>query len=359
MTTSRPETQALQDALARLDAHDYRCYRPYSRPAGYGQPPNPNRLFTGKVIDTETNGLHQNAKIFEIGIVTFEYDAAGNIYRILDAVTMFEDIGEPLRDDIQTITGRTDADIQGQRFDEGIVQNLCTIPGIFIAHNAEFDRPKLERRFPALRQTAWGCSLKDVDWLDHGVVDTKLRLLAMDIGGFHFHGHQAENDCLALLEILTRELPGSHQTVFQHILSFARTKQMRVYAIDAPYDQKAALKAAGFQWQDAAPRAWYCDIGGNDDDVAALKQWLRDAVYPYPVADNMLAVAAISALNRHSGRIAPEPTYLRHIVPFGKKHHGDLIADVARDDPDFLRWALQSMDTLEPDLRRTFAWYLQ
>ena len=171
----------IDSALRLLQDAGYLCLAPCPEREAYHlyeTPPEP--LFVGKVIDCETNGAHDEAKIFEIGLVTFEYDQEGRIYKVLEAETFFEDIQEELTEEVKTVTGRTNADIAGHVFDEERLQQLCLErPGIFIAHNAQFDRPKLERRFPWLQQSAWGCSLKDVHWMKYGQVDTKLRLFTI------------------------------------------------------------------------------------------------------------------------------------------------------------------------------------
>ena len=348
----------IQSALQILEAAGYTCLAPIPKRKeyeSYGDTP-PEPLFLGKVIDCETNGAHEMAKIFEIGIVTFEYDSAGRIYRVRDAETMFEDIQEELDEEVNIITGRTNADIEGKAFDEARLKELCTAtPGIIVAHNADFDRPKLERRFPWFVNTAWGCSLQDINWLlGHKQVDQKLRLLVEDLCGMRFNGHQAEDDCWALLELLAAPLPHSDGTVFQQLLQNARVKATRIYAIDSPFDKKNLLGAAGFRWQNQMPKSYYRDVEG---DPAEMVDWLQAQVYPYPLTENMLGYATVTAANRYSTRIAPEPTYLRHTFPFGK-HKGMLISVLADQEPDYLKWALGNLDSLEPDLRRTIEAYV-
>lgn len=40
-------------------------------------------------------------------------------------------------------------------------------------------------------------------------------------------------------------------------------------------------------------------------------------------------------------------------MPFGK-HRGKLIADIRRDHPDYVRWALKNMTNMDPDLKEAF-----
>ena len=170
----------------------------------------------------------------------------------------------------------------------------------------------------------------------------------------YFQGHQAENDCLALLELLNQRLPGTERTMFQEILAQARVSATRVYAIDAPYDKRDQLQALGFRWQARHPKAYYRDVSG---ELGPIKARLQEDIYPYPLTDNMLGYARVNAMNRHSNRIAPEPTYLRHLWPFGK-YKGMTIQRLAEQDPDYLRWALDKMEHLDVDLRRTLHFYL-
>ena len=59
----------------------------------------------------------------------------------------------------------------------------------------------------------------------------------------HLFSHRAVDDCQATLEILSRPLPRSGRTGFDHLLSQAFEPLYRVKAVRAPYEAKNVLKA--------------------------------------------------------------------------------------------------------------------
>ncbi len=355
------KTTEITKAILLLEKHDYQVLRPHVQVKQYHEigefgAITEQDLFYGKAIDCEANGVHHEALPFEIGCVVFRYDDEGHIYDVTETFTMFEDINEPILDDVKKVTGRTDADIEGKAFDEAVIGRVFATPGLIIAHNAQYDRPKLEKRFQVLQKTPWACSYNDIPWMNCDVIDKKLRLLCMDLCGFHFKGHFALNDSYALLDLLNTNLPTRNCTIFQQILLAAKSKTTRLWAIDAPYEKKDYLKANGFRWDDSGIKANYIDVPG---DIAPMLRWLEDNIYPYPINPTMMATTDVTAFNRYSYRIHPSNKYLRHVMPFGK-HRGSLIVDVANKNPDYLEWCLSGSGmNLDADLAYTFKYYLQ
>lgn len=354
------KTDAINTALDMLRDNGYLCLRPYIQPDTYNPGVNietkttEDQRFIGKIIDCEANGLHLEAKPFEVGVVTFEYDYRGIIYRIVETKLTSEDIKEEFARETTVVTGKTLADVKGQQFDEEFMNRIFEYPGIVIAHNAAYDRPKLEKRFPILQRCAWGCSKNDINWLDFDIVETKLILLAQ-LYGFHFQAHGALSDALATLEILAQPLPGKTETAFQILLQNAKKLQKRVYVIDAPYEKKEQLRSMGFIWnRDGDLKAHYKDIDSSELDV--LKKMLSENIYGYPLFPNMLAYADITARNKYSQRIQVNNKYLRHRMLFGK-YKDRSIQEIAAAHPDYLQWALGEMD-LEKDMRYTFRYHL-
>ncbi len=354
------ETIDVTQAVQLLEKHGYKVLYPHVQVKQYHElgefgDINEDELFYGKVVDCEANGTHPEALPFEIGCVVFRYDSDGHIYDVTETFTMFEDINEPLLPDVQKVTGRTDADISGKRFDDAVINRVFKTYGLVIAHNAAYDRPKLERRFKVLEKCPWACSYNDIPWMDCNVIDRKLRLLCIDLCGFHFDGHQALNDSYALLDLLNKKLPTRNCTIFQQLLLAAKSKTTRIWAIDAPYEKKDYLKANGFRWDDSGIKANYVDVPG---DIEPMLRWLEGNIYPYKITTAMIPTAQLTAFNRHSYRIHPTNRYLRHVMPFGK-HRGTLIADVANNYPDYLEWCLSgSKMKLDDDLAYTFKYYL-
>lgn len=237
-----------------------------------------NPLARGVVIDTETTGLDADTgKIIEIGLVAFDYDpVAGQPIRVTGSYGGLEDPGHPLSPEITEITGITDTMVAGQRIDDNRVTALVAKANIVIAHNADFDRPFLENRFPVFSTLPWGCSLSDIDWIAEKLGSRKLDYIAYQMG-FFFGAHRAEEDCQALLEILARPLPVSGSPGLKPLLDRLPEVTYTVYAINSPFATKDALKARKYRW-DAEGKVWYRTVAGADafnDEIA----WLKANVY--------------------------------------------------------------------------------
>ena len=241
--------------------------------------PMPNRpLAKGVVIDTETTGLDPDTcKIIEIGLVAFEYDpVTGQPIRVIGSYGALEDPGHPLSAETTAITGITDTMVAGQRIDDDRLGALVSNASIVIAHNADFDRPFLENRLSVFAALPWGCSLSDIDWIAEKLGSRKLDYIAFQMG-FYFGAHRAEEDCQALLEILSRPLPVSGQAGLKPLLDRLPNTGYTVYALNSPFATKDALKARQYRW-DAEGKVWHRTLAGSEafnDEIA----WLKATVY--------------------------------------------------------------------------------
>jgi DNA polymerase-3 subunit epsilon len=98
---------AMAEALSR--SADFRVLRrlvpriPSSPAAG-------QETRTGILIDTETTGLdHRKDEVIELGMVKFDYTAAGRIVGVRDTFSAFNEPSEPIPAEITALTGITDA----------------------------------------------------------------------------------------------------------------------------------------------------------------------------------------------------------------------------------------------------------
>lgn len=278
----------------------YRVLERYRKPERYHDAaPDGTELHIGLYVDVETTGLAASADaIIELGLVAFEFDGEGRIYRLLDELSAFEDPGRPLPAEIVRLTGITDDMVGGQRLPEEAVLGWLERAHLVIAHNATFDRPFLERRLPAFEGRAWACSVRDVPWHAEGFEGRKLEYLAMK-QGFVFDGHRAASDCLAGVHLLSMRLPKSGRLTLDTLLERARRKGGRLYAVDSPFDAKERLKARGYSWNG---RVWFRDLAAEQLQPEA--DWLRAEVYPRP---RKLPVFPLSAFVRYSERIPALP----------------------------------------------------
>ncbi len=234
-------------------------------------------LSKGVIVDTETTGLNSDGdKIIEIGLVVFEYDPeTGQAYRVLESFGALEDPGIPITPDITEITGITNEMVAGHHIDDVKVAKLVSGASLVIAHNAKFDRPFLEQRFPVFEELPWGCSLAQVDWDGEGIGARKLDYIAFQFG-FFFDAHRAEADCQALLTILQQVLPKSKVKVLKSIINQLPQKDWTVYPV-SDYASKDLLKARSYYW-DAARKVWHRTLTGTAA-ITSEVAWLKESIY--------------------------------------------------------------------------------
>jgi hypothetical protein len=101
-------------------------------------------------------------------------------------------------------------------------------------------------------------------------LSSKQELLSI-FHGFHYAGHRALTDIDALANIL---LQGDY---LKEILQNAKTKQVRIDCIKAPFESKDLLKGNGFSW-DGANKFWTKLI--PETELEQMKEFLEEEVYP-------------------------------------------------------------------------------
>jgi len=276
-TAAQAETLS-HDAMAKaLDAHpDYKVLRRLVPQGDWGAVPasGTQRVI---ILDTETTGLDQrNERIIELAMLSVLVDTAtGQPVGSVTTYEAFEDPGKPIPPAITEITGIDDSMVRGQRIDDARVTELVQAADLIVAHNAGFDRPFVEARWPVFATRAWNCSFAGIDWKAQGSGSAKLEFLAHERGWF-YDAHRALMDCHALLQVLVAPLK-SGQSGLQQLLQGATQTRYKLRATSAPFDAKDALKARGYRW-DNENRVWWVTLMGQQ----ALDQeaeWLKAKVY--------------------------------------------------------------------------------
>lgn len=288
-----------QEMAAILEAHpDYRVLRrlaPIHHFDRVAQGPVKRIL----VLDTETTGLDQSRdKIIELAMLRVDVDTATGLP--VGAVTVYdglEDPGVPISPEIEKITGISSAMVQGQRLDEAKIAALLADADLVIAHNAGFDRPFCEARWPGFAQLPWGCSFAEIDWRKEGHGSAKLEYLAMEKGWF-YEAHRAEVDCHALLAVLGAPLPTAGGTGLSQILAASNSCVYRLQANQAPFEAKDLLKARAYRWN-AEQKVWHTRLA-DEAQLEAELVWLKSAVYGERAA--WVHVEKMDALVKYSSR---------------------------------------------------------
>jgi DNA polymerase III subunit epsilon len=300
-----PADPGLESLAQRLEQHpDYRVLRRLVPCLDYGPGPAdqaaPGAVQHVLVLDTETTGLsHRSDQIIELAMLLVAVDTATGLpFGPVTVFEGFEDPGMPIPAVAQAVTGISDEMVRGHRLDDAAVRALVERADLVLAHNAGFDRPFVEARFPFFADKAWACSFADIDWKAIGSGSAKLSALANDRGWF-YDAHRAQVDCHALLQVLAQPLtPDAPITGLAHLLQAAERPGYKLAATGAPFEAKDKLKARGYRW-DAEARVWCCTLT-SPALLDAECEWLRAEVYGRRVA--RLEVAELNSRVRYSLR---------------------------------------------------------
>lgn len=277
-STLSPTPSADSEVLAQaLEARpDFRVLRAIKTDAGVARlrPIRPGERIAA-VIDTETTGLDPSQdRIIEVAIQRLIFDGRGQIVEVERSSAWLEDPQRPLSTTITDLTGLRDGDLRGSRFDDDVIVESLREADLIIAHNAAFDRPFMDRRFPRLGNASWACSLSQLDWRSLGYDGRTLGHLLLQSGRF-FDGHRAMNDTQALTTLLGTLAPDG-RTILSHLLDRCEQDSIRFEAIGAPFEAKNALKARGYRW-DGGRRIWSREVEVGDSVGEA--DWLLREVY--------------------------------------------------------------------------------
>lgn len=252
------------------------------------------------VLDTETTGLsHQADKIIELAMLLVEVDLASGLpFGPVTLFEGFEDPGMPIPAVAQQVTGISDDMVAGHRLDDAQVEALAARADLIVAHNAGFDRPFMEARFPGFAAKAWACSFADIDWKAAGAESAKLSALAQNHGWF-YDAHRAQVDCHALLQVLSRPMgPQGPATGLNRLISVAAQASFKLRATGSPFESKDLLKARGYRW-DGDAKVWYCTLADQERLEVEL-DWLKAEVYGRRQA--RVEIEALDGLVRYSAR---------------------------------------------------------
>lgn len=223
-------------------------------------------------VDVETTGLDAKTdENIEVAVVPFKYHSeTGEIVEWMEdeAFSCLEEPGIPITPEITSLTGITEADVKGKKFDDERVNRVAQAASLVISHNARFDRPFLEKRFPIFKDKHWACSLSDIDWQAEDIGSGKLEFIAYKYR-FYYDGHRALNDCFAGVEILANRLPVSGELGMKVLLDQARRTDRKVKLV-AKFELNDKIKLLGGKW-DPDSKSWYCHVDVNQLDAFKIK----------------------------------------------------------------------------------------
>ncbi len=257
------------------------------------------------LVDTETTGLDQDTdEVIELALLPFEYERdSGRIVSVdeAEALSAFREPSLPIPAEATRLHGVSDEMVKGQRIDPDRVKAIVEPAHLVIAHNAGFDRPMVEKHWPVFEDKHWACSFVDIDWRGEGVGSAKLDYLLYAQGWFH-DGHRALSDALATLFLLTLPLPQSKKLALAALLDCARRPLRAVRGEETAFEQRAALKARGYRWDEGEgkrTKAWWIMTDDPDAEIA----WLQSEIYGDP---REITVVNAPPTRRYSARLWPE-----------------------------------------------------
>jgi DNA polymerase-3 subunit epsilon len=265
-------------------------------------------LFTGAVVDTETTGINPDVdSIIELAIARFVYGGtSGRIVALLDGFDGLQQPSRPLSKAVAKITGLSDDVLKGHHINAAAVAAQLADVNLCVAHQAQFDRPILERAFPTLPIRPWGCSMTEIDWAAQGAAGRRLSdLLALH--GLFNAGHRASADAKALLHLLSLPLPATGELTLAALLAAARRASAIIIAAGAPFAASSRLKDRGYRWSPSQPKGWWRAI--DADQLGAESAFLHAEIYPdstqQPLAVLITAAERFRPLSRLVAKLAP------------------------------------------------------
>ncbi len=224
----------------------------------------------GLILDVETTGINPDEDlIIEIGVLEFVLREGRTEPELLNMYGALQDPQRPLSDEIKKLTGLDDDLLKGQVIAWDYIRSLLERASVVVAHNASFDRSFIERR-PELQGLSlhWACTMKHIDWRGKGFKTRALNYLAADHGFVNAFAHRALFDCATTFRLMT--------PYFQELLQRSYLREMRILAVQAPFEAKDKLKQQDYRW-DPEKRLWYKDV--LEDGLLGERDFLREHIY--------------------------------------------------------------------------------
>lgn len=229
---------------------------PFSSMPMQGAPPDGRCI---AIVDLETTGLDPDEDaIIELAILLAFVSDDGEVFGHFGPMSWTEDPGAPLAPEITMLTGLTSQALTGTKIPDEQVLGFLSRADLLVSHNAGFEIGFLERRYPGLKDKAWGCSCRDIPWLKLGCDGRAQGHLLMQ-HGWTSSAHRAGPDVWALFVLLnearTGWLKGPKPTYLQRLIEASDRTTIMVEARGAPFGKKDQLRARGYRWN-AAQKFW-------------------------------------------------------------------------------------------------------
>jgi DNA polymerase III epsilon subunit-like protein len=224
-------------------------------------------------VDTETTGFHDDSEVVEVGYVIYDADkdmdlASGSE---LFKVKNWDETAE----EASLVHGISKEQSElADQFPEDVAIDKRILkynPKIIVAHNAEFDHPKMVKHWPELSGIPWICTWRDLkheDIIKARIVPGRLMYLAVEYGIPVMGWHRASSDASIACKIAAK-----------HNLAEALVRKARpryIVKTIGPFNAnlKDKFREMGFRWNPSPKHYFKEDVSEND--VPVISKMIRD-----------------------------------------------------------------------------------
>jgi DNA polymerase-3 subunit epsilon len=198
------------------------------------------------IIDTETTGIDENARLLEVGLVLFDTKSLDKLIQISTLIPQSLDNQGEIVNSISSES--IEAITKLQKTSEAIKSQIISIANtsdFAIAHSAEFDK-----RFLPEITAPWLCTFQDFRFPKVKKLGSLVNL-AVDHRVPIVNAHRALEDCNLIANIFqtysTKDL--------ESMVDFASQKNITVIA-ECSFEKKELAKDAGFKWDIFVNKKW-------------------------------------------------------------------------------------------------------
>lgn len=201
------------------------------------------------IIDTETDGLDESARVIEVGAILYSVDNQCSLQELATLLPAEENAAES----INRIKPEAlkEAEFIGTSFALETLFAMSKKADVFVAHNAEFDRVRVfgNTDFLPLASIPWVDTM-DMKWPLASREQGSLINLALDHGIGVASAHRALTDLFDRME----DLPAMFEVAM---------RPKALYQALVPFERKDEAKAAGFKWN-GTDRTWTRQMAIDD-----------------------------------------------------------------------------------------------
>jgi len=235
------------------------------------------------ILDVETGGLDPaKDPCIEVAVIVYDIVAAASVSSFSSLIRAYgNEAFNVNRIPVELLVEAPLAEIVWRR-----VAAIVEQTDVFVAHRASFDSSFTPE--PLRSSRPWVCSKFEIDLPDSKPGDGLVHA-ALAHGVAIATAHRAMADCETVSRLLTRV---SERKNLQELFERAM-RPRKLFVSFAPFDQKDAVKQAGFSWDDPIVGQWSRSM--PPEDVAALPfravEWERCKLFvslaPFEMKDTV------------------------------------------------------------------------